>query len=93
MCQANKGKLTFLQGSGGLRKLQNMYLHSLPAMCEPQDFQFTHFTTWIFFLQIQILKKVRMWSGSGNHKVSKFENTENLKRLFVLLSLDDKSHF
>lgn len=32
------------------------------------------------FFQIQILKKVRMWSGSVNREVRKFENTENLPR-------------
>lgn len=37
MCQANRGKLTFLQECGGLRKLQNMYLHSQPLVQTVQN--------------------------------------------------------
>jgi len=81
VCQANRGELPFLQGSSGLRKLHNMYLHSWPALFEPQDVQFKLFKT-----RIEVLKKVRVWSGTLDRRMCKFENTE-------FMPGHDKSHF
>lgn len=47
MCQANRGEADIPEGeAGGLsKKLQNMYLHSRPALCETQEFRFKQLTS------------------------------------------------
>lgn len=47
-----------------------IYIHNLLCVSHKT------FNSNTFFFLIQILKKVRMWSSAGNHKVSKFENIE-----------------
>lgn len=67
MCQANSGGKADIPA--GTRRPRNMYLHSRPTPCQPQDFQFKQFKTRIVFL-VQTAKKkkkrekVRLWRGS-----------------------------